>query len=335
MAKRIILDVDTGIDDAQAIILALKSPELKVEALTTVAGNTTVENATRNTLKILEIVGEHEGIKIDDVPVASGMHRFLVREYPEEFLKKEFGGKAVHGLDGLGGIFDSGYLEPPELEAVEHHAVDLIIEKVMNNPGEIMLVPTGPLTNIAMAILKEPRVAKNVKEIILMGGAFEVTGYGYGNVTPVSEFNEWCDPEAAKIVYECGAKVTAVGLDVTTHSSALITEEHLKELRPENPIEDLVIKLNKYWMELEIMNKTAIHDPLAVAVAIDSSFVKTKSYYVYVVTMVSDDDPTRGQTIADMRPYREIRGAKEPNVNVCTNVDGERFLSFFIGRVKK
>ncbi|UCH02642.1 MAG: nucleoside hydrolase [Candidatus Bathyarchaeota archaeon] len=348
MVKRIILDVDTGTDDACAIMLALKSPELKIEAITSVMGNSTIEKTTRNTCKVVEIVTESRDRTHEDIPIAMGMHRPLIRSHFSHEKKGNKLKEGYHGSDGLGGLIDSGYLKPPKLKPVKQHAIDLIIAKVMENPGQITLLPVGPLTNIAIVLLKEPKVAKNIEEIIHMGGVFSLNPYGYGNITPMSEFNDWCDPEAAKIVFESGAKITAVGLDVTTFPSARITENHLRRLQPEDPVDDFIIRMCRSRIERQEGGVGAIpgtivganiHDALAVAVAIDRNLVETQPYYVHVVTMVPDNAPTRGMTIADKRPQtilkrKEESGFYAPNIDVCTRINGDKWTDFFIERIK-
>lgn len=302
--------MDTGVDDAMAILLAVKSPELKVEAITTVSGNVHVDKTSENSLKVLEIAG------MGDIPVAKGMERPLVRRLET--------GEAYHGKDGLG---DTD-LPPPRLGLHPKHAVELLIEKVMSYPGEITLIPTGPLTNVAKAFLREPRMIERIKGIILMGGAFAVTSYGHGNVGPVSEFNVWCDPEAARIVFRSGLPITAVGLDVTADPSACLSEKYLRRFRSiDTPIAKLIVKLSEF--RLGLARSIRLHDPLAVAVAIDGSLVKTKKYWVDVETK---GEITRGETVADRRPRWRWRD-KVPNVDVCYGVDGERFLDLFTNRL--
>src|SRR2546426_10720650 len=190
---RIILDTDPGIDDALALFLALASPELQLEAITTVSGNVHVDLTTRNALTLLELAGR------TDIPVARGCDRPLSRQP----VFAEY----VHGQNGLGGV----ELPEPQLQPVGQHAVDLIIERVMAAPREITLVPIGPLTNIALALRKEPRIAEHVREVVIMGGALRVPG----NVTPEAEFNIYADPHAAHIVFHAGWPIRLVSLDVT------------------------------------------------------------------------------------------------------------------------
>jgi len=205
--RRVILDVDTGVDDALAILLALASPELGVEAITTVDGNIDVGRTTLNTLKVLEMAG------VRDIPVAMGTSRPLSPRGSERMLVEGEvieGGKYFHGRDGLA---DLG-LPPPRLEASREHAVDLMIRLLEEAVGEITIITLGPLTNLAVALLREPEMTEMIEEHIMMGGWFALTPYSHGNVTPVSEFNIWHDPWAAWIVFHSGMKTTAVGLDV-------------------------------------------------------------------------------------------------------------------------
>ena len=315
MVRKIILDVDTGVDDAMAIMLACLSPELKVDLITTVSGNVHVDKTSVNSLKILEAIG------VEDVPVAKGLSKPLLRklETAEDF----------HGKDGLG---DSN-LPEPKLKLLEKHAVDLIIEKVMNSKkGEFTIVTTGPLTNLGFALIKEPEIAKRVNEIVIMGGAFGISPYGYGNATPVSEFNMYVDPEAAKIVLGSGAKITMVGLDVTTKPDTLITMEKYEEISSsKSKPAQIIAKITKKLIER--YGAYALHDPMAVAAAIDRSLFKVEKYHVEVLT---SDGITRGQTVADRREWMKLldeNWEKRKNVHVCVDVNSEKFLTLFMKRL--
>src|SRR6266699_3322594 len=193
---RIILDTDPGIDDALALFLALSSPDVRLEAITTVGGNVNVDLTTYNALALLELADR------TDIPVARGSNRPIVRQpmYAEH----------VHGDNGLGGL----QLPEPQIKAIDSHAVDVIIEKIMASPGEITLVPVGPLTNIALALRREPRIAQSVRGVVIMGGALRVPG----NITPGAEFNIYVDPHAAQIVFHAGWPIRLVSLDVTTQT---------------------------------------------------------------------------------------------------------------------
>ena len=201
MQRKILLDCDPGHDDAVAMMLAWGNPSIELLGITTVGGNQTLDKVTRNALSVATVVGMH------DVPIAAGCRLPLVR--PVEIAPD------VHGDSGLDGV----ELPEPAVELDPRHGVDLIIETIMSNePGTVTLVPTGPLTNIAMAARKEPRIVERVQEVVLMGG-----GYHVGNWSPVAEFNIKVDPEAAHIVFNEKWPIVMVGLDLT--HQALATDE--------------------------------------------------------------------------------------------------------------
>jgi len=202
---RLILDTDPGVDDAMAILLALRSPELQVEAITPVAGNVPLEFTLPNALKLVEIAGR------TDVPVAGGARHPLVR--------KLVTGEHVHGNNGLAGV----EFPEPKIKPVAESAPEMIRRIVKANPGEITVVAVGPLTNVALALRDDPGLAEKIKSIVIMGGS--LSG---GNVTPAAEFNLYVDPEAARIVFDAGVPLTMVGLDVTR--KVLFTDQRLKAL---------------------------------------------------------------------------------------------------------
>ena len=309
---RILFDGDPGIDDALAILYAAKSDNIELVGISTVGGNITIENTTRNALRLLEITGRTE------IPVARGIGKPLLRV-------NESAGE-VHGRDGLGNTS----LPEPKIKEVPEHAVDFIINTIMKNPNQITLVPVGPLTNIAVAVIKEPRLKDYVKEVVVMGGAVTT----FGNITPESEFNIYTDPEAAKIVFESGMPITLVGLDVTMKT--LLTPHHLAEItKAGTPVTDLIGKIithyMKFYREVVGVDGCGMHDPLAVAVAADRSLVKTRRYYVTVETK---GEYTTGETVADLRASKEGL-VKPPNMDVCIEVDSERFLRRYIDTVKQ
>ena len=206
MKHKIILDCDPGHDDAIAILLAGRHPDIELLAITTVAGNQTVEKTTRNALKVCSLAN------IRHVPIAMGMDRPLVR--PAKHAPD------IHGESGM----DGPHIPEPDIELDRRHAVDLLVELLLNSDGDITLVPTGPLTNIAAAIRREPAIVPKIAAISLMGGAI-----GLGNETPAAEFNIFADPEAADIVFRCGRPITMVPLEVT--HQAMATEEITGRLR--------------------------------------------------------------------------------------------------------
>jgi len=305
--RHIILVTDPGVDDALAILLALSSQELEVEALTTVVGNVSQEKANRNARQLLEFLG------VDGVPVAPGAERPLIEEpRPDE---------DIHGPEGLG----QASLPEPRLKPDERSAVELIVERAEELGGELTLIAVGPLTNIALAYMAEPRLPEMVGELIIMGGAYGVTPYGFGNASPVAEFNIWHDPEAASIVFKAGFKLRAVGLDVTTDPRNRMSPALFREIEAlENPRARLIADLCRDLVQR--FNGLSLHDPLAVAAAVDPSLIDFKAFHVDVELR---GEYTRGMTVTDRRP-----GSRAPvNVEVAVDVDSERFLKLFMERV--
>ena len=279
MTHRIILDCDPGHDDAIALLLAHGNPQIELLAVTTVHGNQTIEKVTRNALAVATIAG------ITGVPFAAGAHRPLVRA-PETAA-------SIHGESGM----DGPTLPAPTLDVIERHAVDLIIDTIMQNePSTITLVPTGALTNIALAVRKEPRIAARVKEVVLMGG-----GYHSGNWSAAAEFNIVIDPEAAHIVFNEGWKLTMVGLDLT--HQALATPDVVAAIAaigttPARFVVELLEFFAQTYLESQGYEHPPVHDPCAVALVIDPSVME-------VVRVPLDIELTGtltvGMTVADFR----------------------------------
>ena len=279
MTTRIILDCDPGHDDAIAMLLAHGNPDIDLVAVTTVHGNQTIEKVTRNALAVATVAG------ITGVPFAAGAHRPLVREAEVA--------ESIHGDSGL----DGPKLPEPAFAADERHAVDLIIDTIMkNDPGTITLVPTGALTNIALAVRKEPRIAQRVKEVVLMGG-----GYHVGNWSASAEFNIVIDPEAAHIVFNESWKLTMVGLDVT--HQALATPDVVARIAAiDTASARFVVELLDFfahsYKDAQGFDFPPVHDPCAVALVIDPSVMK-------VVRVPLDIELTGtltlGMTVADFR----------------------------------
>jgi inosine-uridine nucleoside N-ribohydrolase len=319
--RPVIIDTDPGTDDAMAILLALASPELDVRAFTVVPGNVTADQALDNTLRLVSLAGRC------DIPIAGGARRPLA----QKLITAEF----VHGDNGMGNI----ELPSSDCETDPRFAPDLIIEMVHAMPGEITLVPVGPLTNIALAVLKDPTIVPLVKEVVIMGGSITE-----GNVTAVAEANVFNDPEAAQVVFQAGWKVTMVGLDVThkTNFGAV----HLERLsRTHGTINDFATKIMEFLVALSAQfgaDGTPMHDPLAVGVVLDPTFVDTKHMRIDVETR---GEFTRGATVGNRYnavERNEPEGDRlkmtgidrvEPNTHVAVAVDAERFLSFFIERM--
>lgn len=302
--KPILFDVDTGIDDALAMAYALNSPELEVLGFTTCFGNVSVTEATRNTLAVLEKVGK-------SIPVYEGAAETFVRG------KSTHWAKHVHGEDGLGNALEGN----PIAQAEAGFAPDFIIEQVKNRPHEITIIAVGPLTNLALAIKKSPEIIPLVKEVVVMGGAVKVPG----NVTVHSEANIVADPEAADYVFSSGVQVTLVGLDVTMQT--LLPKSALDKWRASGQeTGQFLADMTDFYMKAYEkfspgIGGCALHDPLAVGVLIDPSFVKTEVMNVKVVTEGEENGRTIGYS------------GEKPNVYVCTEVEANRFLEHFLTRV--
>lgn len=297
--KKIIIDTDIGsdVDDAIAITLALKSPELKVEGITTVYGNTILRSQIA--LKLLELMG------IDDVPVAAGIEKPLLREREVWWA----------GHEGKGILTDSD----KNLKPIDKHAVDFLVEKILENPGEITLVTIGPLTNIAAAIIKEPKIIENVKEIIMMGGVARI--FDNAPELPYIEHNIKCDPEAASVVFNSGIPITMVGLDVTL--KVPINRSHLQKIKDVGTdLTDTLVRLIEIWWNFLKSDSSCMHDPLALSYCIKPEFLETVNCKVIVETQGKH---TVGQTI--------VIPDKDSNVKVACGVDSENFIEFLMDRI--
>jgi purine nucleosidase len=315
--NRIILDTDPGLDDALALFLALASPEVQLEALTTVSGNVHVDLTTRNALTLLELTGR------TGIPVARGCDRPLTR--------KPVIADYVHGQNGLGGV----ELPEPQLHPVSQHAVDMIIEKIMAAPREISLVPVGPLTNIALALRKEPRIAEYVREVVIMGGALRVPG----NVTPEAEFNIYADPHAAHIVFHAGWPIRLVSLDVT-HKALLKHEDVLALASNGSPVTRLIQQMVDNFLEMfglaRGINAFQMHDPLCLAAAFQPELITWEPAFVDVELAGT---LTFGETVAyfakrtaDIDP--SLERLHPPNMQISVGVDVERFISLYLDRMQ-
>ena len=326
--RKVIIDTDPGTDDAMAIMLALNSPELDVRALTVVPGNVTASQGLENALRMVSLANRC------DIAVAGGAQHPLF----QKLVTAEF----WHGQNGLANV----ELPPSKCKKDPRWAPDLIIELVHANPHEITLVPIGPLTNIALAIEKDPSIVPLVKEVIIMGGS--ITG---GNVNAAAEANIANDPEAAQIVFQAGWQLplTMVGLDVG--DKTLLTRKHIEALKKNpGPESDFIYKVAGFLIGLsEKFGEagTPMYDPLAVGVAIDSALVKAPAMRVDVETR---GEFTRGETVANRRGGNErnvlhhfpdgdryvIEGIDkvEPNAKVCTEVNAEKFLQMFVSRIQ-
>ena len=311
MAQKIIIDTDPGVDDTMAIFFALRSPELDVIGLTTIFGNVDTDLATANALRLLEIAGRA------DIPVAKGA------DHP---LAGPFGGGVsfVHGDDGQGNV----HLPPPASRAIREPAAEFIVDQVMSAPGEITLVPLGPLTNLALALRLEPRIAANVRQVVLMGG----NALCPGNATPAAEANIHNDPEAADVVLGAEWPVTMVGLDVTHRVN--MTPAHLdRYARADNALAQHISRIvphyRAYFEQSYGIQGIYVHDSSAVAYTIDPSLFTVQRWPVRVETQ----GISRGKTWPGNgeRPLPPWQG--RPLINVCVGVDADRLLEMELARL--
>ena len=302
--RSLITDTDTASDDAVALMMTLKHPDTQVEAVTVVAGNVPVGMGVQNALYTLEILGKN-------VPVYQGAETPMFGPLRTA--------QDVHGGDGMG---DVG-LPLLGREPAPEHAVDVLAEAVSRRPGELTLVTLGPLTNVAIALLRDPSFAEKVGEYVLMGGASD----HHGNTTPVAEFNVWVDPEAARIVFESGMNIKMVGWDVSRKYAVMDREDSARLRDAGTPLAEFCVDIQKVVGEWAAANTELegydLPDPVAMAVALDPSVAtKTKRRFVAVET---GGRLCRGQTVVD---HQEITGvaASEPNVEVVEEVSRKRFL---------
>ena len=311
--KRVIIDTDPGIDDAAAILFALASPELRVEALTTVFGNVSVEQCTTNALKVLGAASR------TDVPVYRGSGRPFG-------LGEPLYSQHIHGSDGLG---DAG-LPEPEVAAQSRPAALEIIERVLASPGEITLVALGRLTNLALAINVEPRVVDALAGVVVMGGAVAVPG----NVTPVASANLWGDPQAADVVYRSGAKISQIGLDVCEEVE--FTAAQLSSVWAADTPASRFLRSAVPFIQGAYRKRGRLRDPggaqfndvPAMAYAIDPTLFSVTEAYVRIE---HQSELTRGQTVADLTGLT----GESANVSIALRVDADRLTSLWSQRLAR
>jgi len=341
-SSRVIIDTDPGVDDALALLLAMRSPELKIEAITAVAGNVPLELSLPNALRMVEISGR------TDIPVAAGAKAPLQRRLVTATY--------AHGENGLGGAV----FPEPTIKPVSEPAAELIRQVIRKYPGEVSLIPIGPMTNIATALDLDSELAGMVRRIVMMGGS--LSG---GNITPAAEFNVYVDPEAARIVFQSGIPITMVGLDVTRKTS--LTDEHVRVLEAaKNPVSQAAAKIGRnainHNREQGFLIGPNMHDSLAVAGFLDPSLLTLKDYYVDVETtgeLTAGEtlgySPSAGDlkrkpgtekqgemtmsirgsapTLASTRTSLVLRDKFVPNAKVAVDVDSSRFFDLLIGRL--
>jgi len=341
-SSRVIIDTDPGVDDALALLLAMRSPELKIEAITAVAGNVPLELSLPNALRMVEISGR------TDIPVAAGAKAPLQRRLVTATY--------AHGENGLGGAV----FPEPTIKPVSEPAAELIRQVIRKYPGEVSLIPIGPMTNIATALDLDSELAGMVRRIVMMGGS--LSG---GNITPAAEFNVYVDPEAARIVFQSGIPITMVGLDVTRKTS--LTDEHVRVLEAaKNPVSQAAAKIGRnainHNREQGFLIGPNMHDSLAMAGFLDPSLLTLKDYYVDVETtgeLTAGEtlgySPSAGDlrrkpgaekqaelnmsirgsapTLAGTRTSPVLRDKFAPNAKVAVDVDSPRFFDLLIGRL--
>jgi inosine-uridine nucleoside N-ribohydrolase len=323
MARHVIIDTDPGVDDALALILALQSPELRVDAVTTVSGNVDIDLATQNALTVLGLFPPARR-----PPVAKGADRPLTRSL--------YTAAHVHGDDGLGGLSCLRTAEgqsrypPASASLAAYDAVTCLLDCIRRSPGELTLIALGPLTNLAHAWRRDANLVRQLQGVVIMGGAVSVPG----NVTPVAEFNIYVDPEAAQVVFSSGLPITLIGLDVTerVRLTAEMIDQHIGPTG--SPLSEFVVGCTaqtiQFSTRVERPAGMAMHDPLAVGALVDPSIVRTVPLSVRVETK---GEFTTGMLVADRRPRRPDLMAPA-NVRVALEVEGARFLETFLNRLR-
>lgn len=313
--KKIILNCDPGTDDSLCIIMGLMSPKVELLAVTAESGNLTSDKTSRNALQIMELMGRF------DVPVARGMLHPLVRVHPSDPYS--------HGPDGLGGHF----FPEPTHKVVDKHAAQVIIDEVQRHPGEVTILSTAPLTNVALAFMLKPEIIPLVKEVWHLGGSYGVTPYAFSNATgdnPMSEWNVYVDPEAAAIVYGSGVKLTTIGLDVAFNPEWVnILPETLEKLKKVNSVSsryalEIIDYVDKNNSLPDLFNNGPI-DTVAMCAVICPEIIKTLEISVLIDT--SDNQLTRGMTIWDRRNHFQWQGLDR--IHTAYTIDASMYNRVF------
>jgi purine nucleosidase len=305
--RRIIIDTDPGHDDAFALLLAIASPqELEVLGITTVAGNVPLEKTTYNALRLRELAGSSE------VPVFRGCERPLVNR----LVTAEY----VHGESGL----DGPDLPPPICGVEAKHAVDYLVDTLRSSPDPLTVCLLGPMTNMAMAIIKAPEIAKNVDEFIIMGGSF----HAGGNITPAAEFNVYVDPHAAHVVFESGVPLTIMPLDVTHQAQATRARtEHLRTMG--TPVGSAVIEMLRFVERFDVahgFDGFPLHDPTVIAYLLEPGMFRMRPGWVSVSL---ERGVAHGMTIADWL----LRDGAKANADVALQIDADRYFELIAERL--
>ena len=334
MPLRVVLDTDPGIDDSLAMLLALASPEVELAGVCVTGGNCSMADGMRNALNVLAAAGR------PDMPVHPGIALPLIRP--------PFTAPETHGDTGL------GYARLPDSPAgpADEHAVDMIIREIMSHPGEGTLVAVAPLTNVAVALRKEPRIAQNVREVIIMGGALRADG----NTTSLAEFNFYVDPHAAHMVLESGMPITLLPWDVT--KDTLLTQAHVDRLlATRSPVTQLVADATRFYIEFHLacfgFAGCSINDPVALALVFQPDLARTQPMHVAVeyaseltagksvITYVGDHarEPDMHDQLGfdtarwPMRWGQQVRS--KPNVRAVVDLDHARFIELFVERIER
>ena len=306
-ATPILFDCDPGHDDAIALVMAHRSPAIELLGVTTTCGNAEIEKTTTNCLRILEFIGA------GDVPVARGCYRPLARPL------------VLGTADGPSGLDGSPYLPPASGEVRPQHAVDFLAEQLAARSEPTHIVATGPLSNIGLLILKHPQILPKIKELVWMGGVF----YRKSEIITPTEFNAFCDPEALKIVLDSGVPITMVGLDVTMQ--VLVEAPQFAELEKiDTALGKVVVDWLKFYEKLHRNSMGvggALHDPLALAVVIDPTLIRTKPVHIGVNLA---GNYAFGATVADF--WNERR--EKPNARIAYEVDADRFFDLLYSLLK-
>lgn len=328
--SRVIIDTDPGVDDAFALLLAMCSPQLHIEAITAVAGNVPLDLTLPNALRMVEIA------KRTDIPVAAGAKAPLLRRLVTATY--------AHGENGLGGAV----FPEPKTAPVSESAADLIQRIVRKYPGEITLITIGPQTNIATALTADPDLARLVRAVVMMGGS--LSG---GNITPAAEFNVYVDPEAARIVFQSGIPITMVGLDVTRKTA--LTEKHVATLEAHrNPVSQAAALIGRNSLARHraqgLPSGPNMHDSVAVAAFLNPSIVTTEPFYIDVETSgeltsgetlgyrtitASPQSPVRGSAplLGSLKSSPVLRDHVEPNARAALDLNAPAFFDLLIGRL--
>ena len=327
--EKFIIDADTGSDDAVAILLALRDPSIEILGISIVSGNVPLELGILNTKSTMELCEQ-------DIKVYAGSNKPLLREYKEihnlddfmDHVKSESpisaSGQCVHGIDGMGDIG----IYPKNKTYEKESGVDFLIKSINEQPNEITVVTLGPLTNIAKAIEKDPSITEKVKHCYVMGG----TSDGSGNVSAAAEYNIWVDPEAAKIVFDSGMKITMVGWD-NSYKYAMLKEDEMSLLKSlKTKYADFSVDIQKTLIDLTFRTYGFygfdLPDPITMAIALDNKIIEESQQLDVIVD--TRDGLTRGQTIVD---YFGVEN-KHKNIRVVTKANKKRFMDLLIKSLK-